>query len=96
MTILVVDDEREVGFGHPDAACFDGGRDGHRREYMDLCIASADGFNPVESPAQQSPEGAQILGAAHDVVVRVVGSDRPNLRVIAEHPVNAVVCDGGA
>src|SRR5690606_25267711 len=55
---------------------------------------SVDRLDPIEEASKVALEFHQILGTAHDVVVRAFGRHRPNSDMVAEHGVNPIVRNG--
>lgn len=93
---MIVDVKGQVRFRHPNAPDLDTRRVRQRGKYVDGRVLPVVGLDPIEQTAKMSFELNQILGAAHDVVVRTVGGQGPDRSALAEHGPYAVVRDSGA
>jgi hypothetical protein len=96
-SVLVVDDQRQIGFSASTLAPHrDGRRDRQGREDMDRHLLAVHGLDRVKGQAKQQPEFSEIRRALHDVVVRPIRLDRSDRGLRPERHENPLVGHGGA
>jgi hypothetical protein len=95
-SIVVVEPEGKIRFGHPDAADLDrqgGGKRGKNMQQRSLAMPSLDA---VVEPSEFAPKCGLIVSSPQDVVVRLIRAERPDRGFVAENRLESRVGHGSA